>query len=542
MKKLIAILLSAMLIFSLTACDIDKKGSLTFENATIKLGKSHTDFKGVSIKITNVIWNEQEIKIEVDWINDTDFEVLYGNSYSVEFKDGDKWVSCQKIDELYFTSIGYVLKPNKSQQKVYNLTDTFDISKVGTYRLKTDCHVYNNGKDAKATKCNLFAEFTVEPMNNSNAQESSEPDNDISSNDYNQEEHSFKATILEINNNTVLVKPFPEERIISIADQIFFGKENLSKIDAKVGSFVEITYKGSVMTIYPANINATDWKLITNLRNTEYTFDWMEKNDSTKLNSEIFKNVQITRIYANCFFAEPLNSNYQIKFNGKLSNMWCVGDKVTCTYENAYYDTSTRRAECDLIGVDTYKLNDIIVDEKPVIYLYPEKETKVSVKLTLDGELTCTYPEYNGGWEVTAYPDGTLIDSKGQSYNYLYWEGESNARYDLSKGFCVKGEDTAKFLETALQKLGLTRREANEFIVYWLPLMQDNKYNIITFQTDRYTDVAKLEITPNPDTLIRVFMVWQGVDEFVELPEQTLTAPERQGFTAVEWGGAEIKE
>ena len=99
-----------------------------------------------------------------------------------------------------------------------------------------------------------------------------------------------------------------------------------------------------------------------------------------------------------------------------------------------------------------------------------------------------------------------------------------------------------KFLETATQKLGLTRKEANEFIVYWLPLMQDNEYNIISFQTDIYTDSAKLQISPNPDTLIRVFMVWQGVDEFVNLPEQTLSAPERHGFTAVEWGGAEVKK
>ena len=75
-----------------------------------------------------------------------------------------------------------------------------------------------------------------------------------------------------------------------------------------------------------------------------------------------------------------------------------------------------------------------------------------------------------------------------QTYNYLYWEGETYAQYDLSKGFCVKGEDTAAFLEDALEQLGLTRREANEFIVYWLPLMEHNPYNKISFQTDIYTD------------------------------------------------------
>ena len=378
---------------------------------------------------------------------------------------------------------------------------------------------------------------------NSNTQENSKPNNDISSKDYTEKENSFKATVLKIAENSVFVEPFPEEKIIGIANQISFSKKDLEELGVTVGSFVEVTYKGSVMTTYPAQINATTWKLITNLRDTEYTGVWMEKNDNTKLTSQLFENVQITRIYSNCFFAEPLSSDYQIKFNGKLSSEWCVGDKVASTYRNAYYDTATRRAECDLVYVEAYTGDPVmVVPEKPVIYLYPENKTKVSVKLMFDGTLTCTYPEYKNGWEVTANEDGTLIDENGQSYNYLYWEGKTTTQYDLSKGFCIKGKDTAKFLETATQKLGLTRKEANEFIVYWLPLMQDNEYNIISFQTDIYTDSAKLQISPNPDTLIRVFMAWQGVDEFVNLPEQTLSAPERHGFTVVEWGGTEVKK
>ena len=124
--------------------------------------------------------------------------------------------------------------------------------------------------------------------------------------------------------------------------------------------------------------------------------------------------------------------------------------------------------------------------------------------------------------------------------SYTEKEGETNTNYDLSKGFCVKGKDTAKFLEDALQKLGLTRREANEFIVYWLPLMQDNPYNIISFQTDIYTNAAKLNINPSPDTLIRVFMTYKSAEKYVDLPEQQLSAPDRNGFTVVEWGGTEI--
>lgn len=183
-----------------------------------------------------------------------------------------------------------------------------------------------------------------------------------------------------------------------------------------------------------------------------------------------------------------------------------------------------------------------ILSEKPVIYLYPEQEMEVSVKLDYDGDLTCTYPEYADGWKVTALPDGTLLDCSGQSYNYLYWEGKNNVSYDFSKGFCIAGKDTAEFLEGALTQLGLTRREANEFIVYWLPSMQGNPYNVISFQSEVYTESAKLNINPSPDTLIRVFMAWKPAGEMVPIEPQQLSAVERVGFTVVEWGGAQVME
>ena len=177
---------------------------------------------------------------------------------------------------------------------------------------------------------------------------------------------------------------------------------------------------------------------------------------------------------------------------------------------------------------------------KPVIYLYPEEETAVTVKLDYAGALTCTYPAYGNGWAVTACPDGTLTDDAGQTYSYLYWEGKDNVKYDFSQGFCVPGRDTAAFLEDTLATLGLNRREANEFIVYWLPHMEGNAYNLIAFQTSSYTDHARLTADPAPDTVLRVFMAWKPLDRSVELPPQTLAAPVRTGFTLVEWGGAEI--
>lgn len=355
-------------------------------------------------------------------------------------------------------------------------------------------------------------------------------------------EEKFTATVVEINENTVTVEPLEDQKE-SQSGKITFGISDLEKIEAVLGSLVEVTYKGGIMETYPAQIVATKWDIAGYLPNVEYTEEWLDKTTAEKYDNNLFDHITITRIYANCFFAKtviPMPS--EIKLNGSISEGWCVGDQVSCTYENTYYDAENNRIEADMLTIEASDWQpDPYACYKPVIYLYPEKETKVSVELELDGKLTCTYPLYNGGWQVTAQPDGTLADESGKIYNYLYWEGETNARYDLSQGFCIKGEDTAAFLENALEKLGLNRREANEFIVYWLPLMEQNPYNIISFETENYINAAELKVEPTPDTVIRVFMAWQKADEFIELDEQHLTAPERNGFTVVEWGGTKIK-
>ena len=181
--------------------------------------------------------------------------------------------------------------------------------------------------------------------------------------------------------------------------------------------------------------------------------------------------------------------------------------------------------------------------DKPVIYLYPEEETDVHIELELtESKLSTTYPKYNNGWDVTAYPDGKLVNkADGTRHRYLFWDAVNcRTRYDLSKGFCVAGSDTESFLKEKLTYMGLTEEEMNEFIVYWLPLMEHNKYNLIAFQSDVYTNSAKLNITPTPDSLLRVFMAYVPLENAIDIEPQQLSTFERKGFTVVEWGGSKI--
>lgn len=190
---------------------------------------------------------------------------------------------------------------------------------------------------------------------------------------------------------------------------------------------------------------------------------------------------------------------------------------------------------------DSCKEAEPDVFAKPAVCLYSEEATKVHVKLHYAGTLTCTYPEYNDGWTIWVTPEGVLTDENGREYNYLFWEGVSQGDWDMSRGFVVKGADTAAFLEEKLEILGLNDREAGDFITYWLPQMQENPYNLVTFQTDAYTETAKLEITPEPDSILRVFMAFRPLEEPISIKEPELAGFERKGFAVVEWGGTELK-
>lgn len=194
--------------------------------------------------------------------------------------------------------------------------------------------------------------------------------------------------------------------------------------------------------------------------------------------------------------------------------------------------------------VNFYVKNNIPTADKPVIYLYPSDETNVNIKLGYKENVTVSYPEYIDGWNVLAKPNGRLIDLDTNRELYsLYYECKNAIKFDMtSEGFIVKGKDIVPFLEEKLSILGLNNIEAEEFIIYWLPILSKNEYNYIRFATEEEINKnMPLNIEPNPETIIRVLMIYKGLEEKVDVVEQKLTTPQRNGFVAVEWGATEIK-
>ena len=175
---------------------------------------------------------------------------------------------------------------------------------------------------------------------------------------------------------------------------------------------------------------------------------------------------------------------------------------------------------------------------KPVIYLYPQKSEAVSVRV--GAQVKVSLPAYNptSGWNVWANPNGTMTVA-GAKYDSLFWEGPGNGSYPaITSGTVVAQSELISTIRQQLTKQGLSPKESADFLAYWTPKLSTKPYVRLTwFDTDQMNGLAPLFISPRPDTLIRVFLDAEGLDQPINLQAQHLSAKSRTGFTVVEWGG-----
>ena len=179
-------------------------------------------------------------------------------------------------------------------------------------------------------------------------------------------------------------------------------------------------------------------------------------------------------------------------------------------------------------------------EKKPILYLYPKKDkTKITVTFDKPELLKISYPLYKDKWVVTANKNGTLTDKKGNTYYGLYWEETKHTDVDFSKGYYVTKDKAAEFLDEKLKYIGLNERERNEFIIYWLPILDQNEKSVVHFElTEERQETNAIKISPKPDSLLRVSMHVKKVsDEPKDLQKQGMKHFNRKGFAAVEWGG-----
>ena len=185
--------------------------------------------------------------------------------------------------------------------------------------------------------------------------------------------------------------------------------------------------------------------------------------------------------------------------------------------------------------------HDTYVAKKPIVYFYPEKEMDLTVKFVDEERLITTYPKYNDGWNIHLKEDGTFTSGDSdREYYALYFDEIANYICDFKEGFYVTKDNAISFLEEKMDYIGFNNHEVNEFIMYWLPVLENNEKSLVYFeQTDERNNESPLEFSTNPDTLIRTIIHIKKVDEEVDIPKQELIHYDRNGFVVTEWGGVE---
>ncbi|MFA5770384.1 MAG: hypothetical protein WC894_02730 [Patescibacteria group bacterium] len=205
---------------------------------------------------------------------------------------------------------------------------------------------------------------------------------------------------------------------------------------------------------------------------------------------------------------------------------------------------------------------------KPVVYLYPEKSTDIHLSFSTPVSLNTQVPFYHDGWFVNAKPDGTLTDlqlqytdcskidslkfgseyadtaCKNNVYPYIYWSGKSlqNTYPRVDGGWIVEKNNLQSFMDSKLKEIGLTEKESNDMISYWLPKMNEKNspyYQISFLTTNQMNKFIPMNVNPVPNSVLRVFLDFKALSSkpTVNPTPQQFNKFIRNGFTLIEWGG-----
>ncbi|KAG1888813.1 hypothetical protein F4604DRAFT_1950600 [Suillus subluteus] len=170
-------------------------------------------------------------------------------------------------------------------------------------------------------------------------------------------------------------------------------------------------------------------------------------------------------------------------------------------------------------------------------------------------------------WNVHTHQDGSLTErNSGLDVSYLFWEAETNVqafpRSPASKpqpvdtfnpissslndmdSIVIPVDKVTVYLDKLLKVLGLHTEARTSFITYWLPSILKHEYIALRFVPQAaYESAASLHISPQPDVVTRIFMLFKEKD-VAWWVDVVGVDPARAGdatlFRVLEWGGMEV--
>lgn len=177
-----------------------------------------------------------------------------------------------------------------------------------------------------------------------------------------------------------------------------------------------------------------------------------------------------------------------------------------------------------------------IVAYKPNIYIYPNEEIRLIVKVDfpLGGKVIESIPQYKDSWDITVDQNGKINDT----YDYLFYECEMPNLTQKVYGWIIEKSELEEFFISNMTQSGFNQKETNDFIEYWIPMLTESKYYEIYPQYKSTLDkMVVIKYSVEPKSFYRLFYVIKGRDDDqLELLNPSIEKAKREKYFAVEWG------
>jgi hypothetical protein len=250
--------------------------------------------------------------------------------------------------------------------------------------------------------------------------------------------------------------------------------------------------------------------------------------------------------------------NSALRFGGTyLDNNLTLADYNAMSGDTIQVDPGSRPANTTsrpIVSRSSLNFENLVV-RKPVIYLFPPSslpDVTIELQLASSWRFSAVHPPprttippgkphtaQSLTWTIAAEPDGTLVDkTSGTEVSYLYWEANANSHLvtpDASRATTpvedietfdpsrpsVSPEDSILlpigevpgYLDATLKALALHTEARTSFITYWLPDLLKHQYVALRFLAQAsYEKAAQMRVSPAPDVVTRVFMLFRGVE------------------------------
>lgn len=148
MRKTIALLLAALALLALSGC-----------KDVMVPGNHGSNVEEIYLEILSAERTPEDgTVLEVRWNNETDQDVLYGNSFGIQRLVGGTWVKVKARPNTAFTTEAYRLKAHSTATKTYRLDWVYNVSTSGTYRITAECSFWDAEPDDRIA---VWAEFQI---------------------------------------------------------------------------------------------------------------------------------------------------------------------------------------------------------------------------------------------------------------------------------------------------------------------------------------------------------------------------------------------